>query len=44
MNLQGLALNFRNMFINQKYKGNAREQNNLIVLPVVTEKQSNYRQ
>lgn len=32
------------MIINQNYKGNARQQNILMVLPGVTEKQSNSRQ
>jgi len=43
MNLQGLASNYTNMFINQTYKGNARQQNIPMVLPGVIEKQSNSR-
>lgn len=44
MNLQGLASNYTNMIINQNYKGNTRQKNILMVLPGITEKQSNSRQ
>lgn len=43
MNLQDLASNYANTIINQNYKGSARQQNILKVLPGITEKQSNSR-
>lgn len=44
MTLQGLALNYTNMFINKNYKGNARQHNIPMVLPGVREKQRNSRE
>lgn len=44
MNLQGLELSYTNTTLDQNSQGNARQQNILMVLPGVTEKQSNSRQ